>query len=72
MSNVVLVLSAEPCIVTIADMQSHNIALKHKRLQKMYVRHEDRLEFTCKRGRHLGQEMIRYCYDGRMDLPTCY
>lgn len=71
-SNVVLFLSAEPCITTAADMRQRNIALKYKSEQKVYTPHNDRLEFACRHGRPVDWNMVRYCYDGVMDLPTCY
>lgn len=71
-SNVVLFLFAEPCIITAADMRPRNIALRYKRQQKVYTPHNDRLEFACTHGSSVDRNMIRYCYDGVMDLPACY
>uniref|UniRef100_H3D462 Sushi domain-containing protein n=2 Tax=Tetraodon nigroviridis TaxID=99883 RepID=H3D462_TETNG len=65
----------KPCIITVNDMQQRNIALKHKNPQKQYTPHNDQLEFTCSHGRPARREdrnMIRYCRDGVMVLPTCY
>lgn len=65
-------LFAEPCITTIADMQQRNIFLMHTRMKKMYTPHNDRLEFSCKGlTRAATRNMIRYCSDGVMNLPTC-
>lgn len=72
MSFNVLFLFAEPCIITLNDMQERNITLKHKKIQKQYTPHNDRLEFKCAHGRPADSNMIRYCNDGVMVLPTCY
>lgn len=75
MSSSNVVLFAEPCIVTAADMRPRNINFMDKRKQrenKMYASHSDRITFVCTRGKpDRTVRMTQYCTDGKMFLPTC-
>lgn len=63
----------EPCTVNKELMRIHNIKFRYKSDDKLYAPHDDRITFLCVSGTtHDGVlDMIQYCNDGVMHLPTC-
>ncbi|XP_051233423.1 complement factor H like 4 [Dicentrarchus labrax] len=62
-----------PCTVNEELIKAHNIIFRFVDIRKLYIPHNDQLEFMCVRGRRhdrvLG--MRQTCHDGEMSLPTC-
>lgn len=64
---------AEPCMVDSAMMTPQNIAFRYLVKDRLYVPHNDYVEFRCTRGSPFGSSsMRRKCVDSVMTLPTCY
>uniref|UniRef100_V9K9Z8 Complement factor H n=1 Tax=Callorhinchus milii TaxID=7868 RepID=V9K9Z8_CALMI len=64
----------EPCVVNKESFQTNKVNLKWKTNKKLYVRHEEGLDFRCF-ARHkveTGDSLRQICHDGHITIPTCY
>ncbi|KAA8589411.1 hypothetical protein FQN60_012776 [Etheostoma spectabile] len=62
----------KPCTVDRELMNRHNIAFRNINSDKLYLVHNDFMEFTCTKGRNTGTlPMRQQCIDGEVNLPTC-
>ncbi|XP_031138152.1 complement factor H-like isoform X1 [Sander lucioperca] len=62
----------KPCTVDRELMNRYNIASRYGHFDKLYMVHNDFIEFTCTKGRHTGTLSMRpKCIDGVVNLPTC-
>ncbi|XP_043925281.1 coagulation factor XIII B chain-like [Protopterus annectens] len=63
----------EPCIITVEIMEKNNIKLKWDNTGKIYVEHDEFLEFKCKRGftAAQGTSMRVRCNNGIFHYPSC-
>ncbi|XP_036377588.1 complement factor H-related protein 2-like [Megalops cyprinoides] len=65
-------LCLEPCIVTIEEMQRRGVMLKYGTERKLYVPHEDRVQFVCAHWKSRSDgDLIQYCHNGKMHIPSC-
>ncbi|XP_059197200.1 complement factor H-like isoform X4 [Centropristis striata] len=63
----------KPCTVNKHIMASHNIRFRYSHFQRLYVSHNDVIEFSCTRGRPVSTvEMRQTCLNGQLDLPICF
>ncbi|XP_010750590.2 complement factor H-related protein 2 [Larimichthys crocea] len=64
----------KPCVVSKEIMDGHNIVFRFTQRQKLYLRHNDDVQFRCKgQTRHdLVLSMRQRCVDGVMQLPDCF
>ncbi|KAM9823915.1 complement factor H-like [Neosynchiropus ocellatus] len=60
----------EPCTVDRDIMNQRHITFRYIRDDKVYLTHDDVIEFMCIRGRMQGDARQR-CVEGHIDLPTC-
>ncbi|XP_043942142.1 coagulation factor XIII B chain-like isoform X3 [Protopterus annectens] len=63
----------EPCTVTVDIMEKNKIKLRWTDTRKIYVEHNDVLEFECKQGftAAQGTAMRASCKDGSFNYPFC-
>ncbi|XP_028442496.1 complement factor H-related protein 1 isoform X3 [Perca flavescens] len=62
----------KPCTVDRELMNRYNIAFRYTHADKLYLSHNDFIEFTCTKGRDTGTlSMRQQCIDGVVNLPTC-
>ncbi|XP_060933536.1 coagulation factor XIII B chain-like isoform X2 [Limanda limanda] len=62
----------KPCTVDEEAMRTHNIAFRYSRKDKIYLAHDDSIQFSCTRGRTVGSVGLRQtCVDGVLHLPSC-
>uniref|UniRef100_A0AAY4E9X3 Sushi domain-containing protein n=1 Tax=Denticeps clupeoides TaxID=299321 RepID=A0AAY4E9X3_9TELE len=65
----------EPCIVTPEKMDERKIKLVYGERKNLYVKHDERVTFSCKHGtslKPLGSKLQQKCTNGVMHLPECY
>ncbi|XP_075689538.1 complement factor H-related protein 4-like isoform X2 [Rhinoderma darwinii] len=64
----------EPCTVKEKNMEENNIQLRWKADRKLYSKHGDRIDFTCKYGFEAppDTQMIFYCEQGKLQYPKCF
>ncbi|CAO2637125.1 Complement factor H-related protein 3 [Lemmus lemmus] len=63
-----------PCVVSKEIMEGHNMTLKWKENQKLYVPSSDHVEFLCKPGykrSNTSPPLRTTCIDGHIDYPHC-
>ncbi|XP_041503568.1 complement factor H-like [Microtus oregoni] len=63
-----------PCVVSEEIMERHNMILKWRKNQKLYVPSSDYVEFLCKPGYEIANEsppLRTMCIDGHIDYPRC-
>ncbi|XP_047443628.1 complement factor H-like isoform X2 [Mugil cephalus] len=62
----------KPCTVDQDAMTGRNIRFKYTHQNKLYLTHNDEVQFMCTRGRHVGGVGMRpRCLNGVIELPTC-
>nr|XP_043900452.1 complement factor H like 5 [Solea senegalensis] len=62
-----------PCTLTSEETNGSSIRFKYSRNTKMYISHNDEIEFSCTTGKPVGGVAMRQrCRDGEINLPTCH
>jgi len=58
--------------VTVEEMDERGIQLQWGEQRNIFSPHEDRISFSCKRGKYsAGIDLRQMCNDGVMNLPLC-
>ncbi|KAJ8377960.1 hypothetical protein AAFF_G00249500, partial [Aldrovandia affinis] len=63
----------EPCIITIEEMKKRGIKLKYGTERKLYVEHNQRVQFLCLYGKIPDSSSFKqFCDNGKMIVPSCH
>ncbi|XP_073499035.1 complement factor H isoform X2 [Phyllobates terribilis] len=64
----------EPCTAKEKSMDENNIQLRWLDQKKLYIPHDDQLEYTCKSGYEAppNTQMRFTCEHGKLDYPKCF